>query len=637
MKKENLKRVMACLVCVSLSVAMLCSCDKKEEHIEGNDYTSLLGQVNDSSELPDWTGSKLSLKAWYSHGTGNNERRIAKENVVANEIERITGVRIDPDTSYDNGGNTFDVKLSMMAAANDYPDIVFATKPDELKKMVEADKLWELSELVKEHCPNIMEKIPMDTLPQIYDKLSPYDDGKMYFVPTQLSGSLWKQLYPEADATGMAFALGSAGRNDYTTLYVREDILNMIYPDVKTTEELKETYMENGTFTKEEIYDIPIYSREEFIDFLYKIKAVIDENNIREDNKKVEVTYAACGQDNWALLACLESTLNGTAPSVDYFTYYDTETDKLEYTFKQEWFKKNLNTYRKLVEDGVMSKESLLDNRTNFTTKLNNGLYAVIYGMDKPDEEALKAAGKDCSYRRIYLDIPLFDKVEPLYELFANDTSIGLCKDNLTEEEVIQVLKWIDFMMSDVAEKLQYWGPATAGLFTEENGQRKYVDEELEQNMVYGVDNGKNIEYGLLNQRVSKSNTWPAYPYYMYVGIHHPSATCEHERNAADYSIFFTPGLIEGYSLEDNNTRVPLPANLWYYTADVTNVEKFWNARDIFEKELTKVLAASDSGFETKYNELVKLSEQYGLTDETLEEMNTLFNEKNKEYLHLFK
>ena len=87
------------------------------------DLIALYDQVKDSSELPDWTGEKLNLRVWHGHGNGGSVYQHAEQDVVSPEVERIFGITVDPENSYDNGGFDLASKMTMLAATNDWPEI----------------------------------------------------------------------------------------------------------------------------------------------------------------------------------------------------------------------------------------------------------------------------------------------------------------------------------------------------------------------------------------------------------------------------------------------------------------------------------------------------------------------------------
>lgn len=112
--------------------------------------------------------------------------------------------------------------------------------------------------------------------------------------------------------------------------------------------------------------------------------------------------------DYWSLLDCLGGVWgwnpNGMQnPDCNYYTYWNKKDQKVDYMYKNPIFKSALQELNKLVRDGVVPQQSLIDNNQNFSTKLNNGLYAVTYAWLVPDESALKKAGKTFRYRKVYL------------------------------------------------------------------------------------------------------------------------------------------------------------------------------------------------------------------------------------------
>ncbi|MDO8685991.1 MAG: hypothetical protein Q7J78_04895, partial [Clostridiales bacterium] len=182
-----------------------------------------------------------------------------------------------------------------------------------------------------------------------------------------------------------------------------------------------------------------------------------------------------------------------------------------------------------------------------------------------------------------------------------------------------------------IGSKLIYWGPRKAGLFTEKNGIRKYLDKELEQNMCYDVDNKRNIYYNLYSynmQTESYRSAFPQYPFGYYAGLDHPKYVYpELVRSAGSADTYFQPGMIPGYAREDRFVFVNKSDFLPDY-ADQWSV--FSKGRDAFEKALTAPLAAKDSTqFEKLWNTMLDTAKQVGLTDKTLDDINKIFAEKS--------
>ena len=66
---------------------------------------------------------------------------------------------------------------------------------------------------------------------------------------------------------------------------------------------------------------------------------------------------------------------------------------------------------------------------------------------------------------------------------------MSIFRGDLTDEQVEQLVHAISYMASPVGKKCFVWGPASAGLFTEdENGYRTFTDAAVEANVIYGEE-----------------------------------------------------------------------------------------------------------------------------------------------------
>ncbi|MDG0808630.1 type 2 periplasmic-binding domain-containing protein [Cohnella rhizosphaerae] len=304
------------------------------QHTDGGGEAANLipTDLADSSDLPDWTGKQLKLKVWFDQGTGGllAGARKYKDDLVTNEIARVTGVRMDLDRSFDNGGSmTGSVKMGMLAATNDWPDLI--VNGNELQSLVENDKLYDLTELLPKYAPNLMKKIPQ-SLDTVWNKPYVSMNGKVYAVPANIYENALPLLKPDLDAS----LFPTTHYMGY--LYVRDDILKKLYPQAKTVSEIEDLYMKNGKFTRDELLDVPINTQEDFFKFLYDIQKL----GIKEGNQEVSPFFTYSGQDNWNLMTVLYSALlGGSSASGDnsYFTYWDQKTKRLEWGFKQPEFK----------------------------------------------------------------------------------------------------------------------------------------------------------------------------------------------------------------------------------------------------------------------------------------------------------
>jgi len=609
-------------------------------------YYDMLDTVSDSSDLPDWTGKQLSLKVWYTHGSGDAKRPTATNDVVTPEITRVTGVTLDKDGSFDNGGQDPKVKLGLLNAANDWPDIAFVGGDmAPFQDLIKAGKVYELTDAIAKYAPNVAKRFPFDVFPLVKEQItSKYLDGeKIWGFPTMQGnpeGSL-KQLDPNYVPPNPMF--GPVGNN---FMWIRDDILKQLYPNAKSQDEIDALYLKNnGKFTKDDLFDVPLKSSEDLIQLMYDVQKLIKDKDLKENGKPIEVSYAFMGGDNWPLLANFLPYLKGIPANNNYFTYYDKASKSIKYTFQDDWFKESVALFNKLVRDRVMDPNSLLENNAAHLEKLNNGQYAMPYMYEQPDPAVLKAAGKPFRYRKLWIDQPT-DFSRTILPSGQNGVnySIMIFKDKVSEEDLPQVIRFLDYMISEVGEKMYEWGPRSAGLFDEVDGKRVFKDKALEDAMVYSEQtNGAQLAYNLYNTRIATTSmygtAWPYYPVYMWgAGPLAPYNTYDRVLSASDALGFFDPGNLPGNSQADHSTYLNKGHEIWNFFGSVPEVDAFWKNRDAFEKALTKTMAARDDAqFESIWKEFQDLAVRQGATPESLAAMTAYFNEQNKDFLHNIK
>ncbi|MBD2847009.1 hypothetical protein IDH44_17565 [Paenibacillus sp. IB182496] len=592
---------------------------------EGEASATIPVDTRDSSELPDWDGKELSLRVWFNQGTGGSFAGARKytDDLVSDEIARVTGVRLDLENSFDNGGSTTgEVKLGMIAASNDWPDIII--NGNELNTLADNDKIYDLTELIPTYMPNLSAKLP-PSVESVWSKPYISRDGKIYGIPAGIYNSALPQLYEDIDPAKFPQT------SPYGYIFVRDDVLKQIYPDAKSQAEIEALYEKNGQFTKDEVLDVPIRSEDEFFEFLYKL----NELAVTENNKQVPVMYLSAGQDNWGLLTTLSGALSGSySPNGEnnYFTYWDKETGRIEWRFLQEEFKERVLRFNKLLRDGVASKEAMVDPYNVFTEKLNNGEYLVAY-QNTPDNNMLEQAGKPYRYRKVYLDIPFnYDKYVLPTNFPDTGSRIYIVKDAVSEEDLPQVLRWLDYQLSDAGEKLWYWGPADAGLFTEDaDGQRSYTDPELEAQLAYGEAGKKAQEYGLwVNDNSSDDRIHTGLITFMPKGRFDPLNWYPHEKfSPKNATTNFDMARVGTYETNDTNT-----ARFYSQFGLVPEAQEVWKKRANFEDALTKTLVAKDDAeFERLWTAFLTSAENDGFNEAMRQKIDEAFREANAPFM----
>lgn len=618
MKKTSL------FLALVLALTSLSGCGKKEEKEIAFEVEEVYpwneDGVSDSSDIPDWTGPTTELTYWYGHGPSADSYNPVSEDVVTPELERITGIKFDNENRMDNGGQNVNVKLAMTLASDDFPNILF--NDDNLPKFVEADVLYDLKPYIEKYCPNIKKKYPAEVLDEIEKKGGA--EGKIYELPSAIGGDYLDSLEDFDTAR-----IGKEPMSYTGYVYVRDDILKKLYPNAKTADEIEALYREKGEFTEEDIFDVKINSYDEFVEFLRAIRKL----DIKEDNKTVYSTYAFTGSDNWSVMNCLWSAFDGRGPNFNYmFTYWDAGEKKVDNALRQDFFKNNLLTWNMLLREDVISPDSLIDPQDTFKTKLNNGLYAVTSSIDVPDENVLKAAGKNFRYRKLYLDIPMnTNKFKALRQSNFGTVGISVFKTT-SEQDLIQFLRYFDFCISDLGEKLMSWGPRSAGLWEEADGKRRFIDKEVEDYVVYGKDNdAKN--YNLINcdgTVPTGSATFTACFAYNNISKFHPCYVYDRERSSQDIMNAFSPGSVRDYDF----TYYEMSPDIWNYTK-IDKVQTAWGNRENVESALTRILAsADDKNFNENYEQMLLVLDQSGWNDEFLDVINTEFEKENADEMN---
>lgn len=617
-----MKKRIALLLAIVMTMSFLASCGEKKTNVslEGANVDVKFADYKDSEDVPSWTGEKINVRVWYEVSGPNASIRLPKspDDVVTPEFQRITGVSFDYDTSIDNGGDSYDAKLAKLVAAKDIPAMAYGLP--ELADLVDADMLYDLTDYVKEYCPNIMKYFgpETDTYGPVW-KLQQEKLGGMFALPTGgHNDSLVRPMAEEGlyEITEEEVkAIAGPGSTPYEYIHVREDVLKAIYPESHTTKELEEIYKKNGKFTEAEIFDVPLEKPQDLVDFMYKVDGM--KSQFEDGKGPIYTTFTHSGGDNWMICT---TTLPKFGYAGDCFGYYDIEDRQLKITFQQDWYKDIMYTFYKMVKDGVANREALLDTMQTHQEKFNNGRYLVSLA-GAPHGNSLKPDGE--RYRKVYLKYTRnLDKILTNGSSSDSGMKISFFKDSISEAELIQVLRSVDFAASMPGQKLTYWGPKSAGLYTEdENGNLQYVDEDLKAQMLDWNTNGKDLveKYGL------KMGPWPGRPW-IAASAYNPK---KYYASSIEWDVAYNAAYV------DSITYPQYAATAWYgaYTSEVDGAQSFWTARQEWEDAMQRVFAsADDAQFEARFKEMLDVAEKNGLNEETIKQLNEVFNREAAPY-----
>ena len=400
MRKKTIMKTLAALLAVSTFMTA-CGNSEVSESIESTNsakesseeakeqpkmYWEMLDEVSDSSELPDWTGEKLEITVWAAGGTDAVFGKIPENNVTYKEIERVTGIVINVEDSITNGGDSIDAKLPKLIASGDFPTLVYGhDNIEHFKDLYDNGYLADLSEYYENgSLDHVQYWLPMDKMETtVYSKLRA-EDGADFLIPSTVLPKYhmaadysvpeidleYFNLYGQSPENGGGASHGAA-------IWVRDDVLKAVRPDALTAAEIKEIYVENGTFTEEQIFDLKLKSTQDLVDLLHDIKEELASGEyVGLDGGEVEVTYGPdSGADNWGWMKNLPPVFSGFVG--DYFTILTKEGaadgSLFEWGFKSDVYLEHMKTLNGLVRDDIISQNSLVDNAATFNEKLNNG------------------------------------------------------------------------------------------------------------------------------------------------------------------------------------------------------------------------------------------------------------------------
>jgi putative aldouronate transport system substrate-binding protein len=567
--------------------------------------------------------SDLEVMIWNTQGSDFIPKSY-ENNVVDDWLYDKTKVRVKD--IYGNDGGQWDVKLTKLVAGNNLPDIVWCQAGQGLShfiKLNQMGKIWELTpEMIQKHAPNVWERTPGD----VWDAISA--DGKILGIPFNLPIHRLEEVSPwlTEEEIMRIKDLKYVPVNDVMTqstgdLWIRDDILKMIFPEAKSYGELEALLKERKSPIGEELLDIPIYTTEDYIKFMYDIQNL----NLTEGGKKVySYGYAGDGNDNWEALTILGSAMYGYKGHA-YPGKWNYTAKQIEIPLVGELNKQAAKTQNAMINDRVIDPESLAHTGEQYKSKIYNGQYAICtftrVGNTMLVNSQLKEAGKSYQYRPFVTQVP----AQPGYEACESAVAFGdsLCFINsLSEESVIRLLEWIDLQYTAEFEEVMNWGPKSAGLYTEtDDGKWQFKDERftkyfvegdltaLQPNETMGI-RVIGVSFGLLRVTPTLYSKWIPDVYWNYNE--------------------FLPSLDSGFKFPVNSPHVtnvklspPSQAYLPQY-AGIQEVTDFWNARERWEMEFKKAFAAPKDEFEEKWSAAISVLDNIVNIDEMAKKMTEI-------------
>ena len=623
MLKKIIKMV-SLLVAIMMLASIFAGCGTSKEDEKTTVQT---GQQDSTAAVPEDKGyvppKDLEISIWNTQGTDVSSVENPKENIPSDWLVQKTRVKITE--YYGNGGQQWEPKLTALVAGGNLPSLVLTQAgqgPAHHAKLHEGDLNWELTpEMLQKYAPDIWKGVPQF----VWDSIK--IDGKLYGVPFSLAVD--KEMDPGlSDDFLNTFTLP---RDSITwsgmapnSLGVRDDILKKLIPSAMNYEEIMKSIQEKNAPIGDDLV-LPIKTTDEYVKFMYDIKAL----GLTEGNKPV-YALGYTGGDCWLALSQVGAEMLG------YKGYYYTgwlniNQKKMDFGYLNPVFKEAARIQVKMINDKVIDPESLIHNIEKFKEKVLNGNYGIVgvgdAGGFNSINTQLEKAGKSFRYVPFFTqveqraDFPAFKEGPPVFY-----EALSILK-TVKEEDVPQILNWMNIQFTDEWDDIRFWGTKEAGLYEElTDGTRKFKDEKMQKLLVDGdltAMDAKDAK-GLSSNAIASGYTW--------------KGVIKWTQNASKFSPQFFNKMIK-YSTNMELAMkfpssspwtqgfVPVP-NIQSWSAEYANIpeiQKLWSARASWDDPFKVAFTAKDEeDFNKKWDAAVANLRKVIDVDKMLEEQTKI-------------
>lgn len=344
------------------------------------------------------------------------------ESPVSKKIAEETGVTLEPE--FDVAGG--EQKVSLMVASGEYPDLIWPKGSS--SKLVDADALIDLTDLINEHAPNL-KKIYGDYLDRL--KWS-NEDESIYVLPTTpVNQTYW--------APGTGFML-------------QHDVVKQLgYPEIRTVK-----------------------------DFENAIREYKEKNPTIDGQPTIGLSLLA---DDWRIMI---STTNpaflATGASDDGEFYIDPKTYEATMHYRRPEEKEYFKWLNHMNAEGLLDKESFVQKYDQYLAKISSGRTLGLIDADWDVADAQRALRESGKAERMHGMYPVTLSEEYKHPNFQDAGYLGGWGIGITVdcEDPIRAIKFIDYLASEEGQLLQNWG-IEGEHYTIEDGKRVISDEEMNE------------------------------------------------------------------------------------------------------------------------------------------------------------
>ncbi len=540
--KRWLQTSLAVLTAVSLLIA---GCSSNN----GDNGNKNSGSKSKNTAANDQAGEVSKDPVTFTYfGFGTNNDVLASETTIGKILQEQTGV--DWKMEYVVGDPS--TKAGVMIAGGEYPDVISPVA--ELAKLMDAEALIPLNDLIEKHGPNIK---------RVYgpymDKIT-NEDGNIYILPftANIGGYL-----TEPDA----------GSN----IWIQRRVLKEFgYPEVKTLDQ--------------------------YFDLIEKYQA-----KYPTVDGKGTIGYATFAGEPGQFYTITNGTMHLAGFPNDGNVMVDMETHEAKLyqgtDLEKRWLKKLNDTHLK----GLFDPESFTANGDQFMAKLTSGRVLGFSGYIWQIGNAinnLKTAGND-DLRYVALPIVFDESITDAYmdpPSFVNNRGLGI---SVSAKDPVRIIQYWDNLLTDENQKLVMWGEEGVTYNVNEEGRFFMTPEQL--------DNRNDLDFKRKYGFAYFDYEWPRYgnnSVYEDGNAHMPFSQPE----VADVN--YTDGdrtLLEAYGIDTFSGFYAQPVERpWYPAWSIEKTqgspEDIFNqkAGDLQQKYFPKLVLAGEGQFDKVWDDYMK-------------------------------
>ncbi|MCI3922909.1 ABC transporter substrate-binding protein [Paenibacillus sp. TRM 82003] len=535
------KRWLQTSLAASMAVTLLlagCSSDAGEE---GNKTDT--GTNTTTDEQTGEVSNDPVTFTYFAFGTNNDV--LASETTIGKILQEQTGV--DWKMEFVVGDPS--TKAGVMISGGEYPDVI--SPVSELAKLMDAEALIPLNDLIEQHGPNIK---------RVYgpymDKIT-HEDGNIYILPFTAN-------------VGGYLSEPDAGSN----IWIQRRVLKEFgYPQVKTLDQ--------------------------YFDLIEQYQA-----KYPSVDGKDTIGFATFAGEPGQFYTITNAPMHLAGYPNDGNVMVDMETHEAKLYMGTDYEKRWLKSLNDMHVKGLVDPESFTANGDQFKAKLTSGRVLGFTGYIWQVGDAinnLKTAGND-DLRYVSLPIVFDESITDAYmdpPSFVNNRGLGI---SVSAKDPVRIIKYWDNLLTDENQKLVQWGEE--GVTYSVNADGRYVMNE--EQLTNRNDNEFKRKYGW----AYFDYEWPRYgnnSIYEDGNAHVPFSQPE----VADVN--YTEGdrvLLEAYGIDTFSGFFAKPVERPWYPAwsiekEQGSPEDLFNQRagDLQQKYFPKLVLASEGQFESVWND----------------------------------